>query len=323
MLDIMPYSQDNEHMKDDSLLIKYQYSSEKGIDMKLLGESLVGFDRVLKDIIEIADLTDKVEYRINRIEHGSVEIFSSLDLISNIPFDSPTDLIDFLKLAAPELITQANNFFSMADDAHRTANDFFNKNQLDNGVVTGLVVAFIIKAFDLAGRIHSKKVTKEDFETVTPKQIKKLDKMVADGRYKSAMAPMTEGDVELIELSSLESSQDIKAAVSEQNVGDYLPEEEKILPHLNNGERVPLTGQLVTLSSARGDEMYMKVLNIDKRYSMLRCTPSDNLSIEDCAQFFKQYVSVDAEIFRSTLYKKPVLIIHGMSPFQQTLLRSL
>lgn len=307
-------------MKDDSLLIKYQYSSEKGIDMKLLGESLVGFDRVLKDIIEIADLTDKVEYRINRIEHGSVEIFSSINIISNIPFDSQSSFIDFLKLAAPELVTQANTFFSTAHEAHRSVNDYFSRNQFDNNIVTGLVVAFILKAFDLAGKINSKKATAKDLEATTPKQAKKLDKMVIEGRYKRAMAPMTEGDVERIELSSLRPNQDIRTTVSEQTVGDYLPEEEKILPYLTNGERVTLAGQLVTLSSARGDEMYMKVLNIDKRYSMLRCTPGDDLSIEECAPYFKQMVSVEAEIFRSTLFKKPVLIIHEMSLFQQSLL---
>lgn len=307
-------------MIEDSLLIKYEYPTDKGIDMKLLGESLIGFDRVLKDIIDIADLTDKVEYRINRIEHASVDIFSSLHIVSELPFDSPNDLIDFLKLAAPELVNGANNFFSFAHDAHRSVNDYFQENQFDSSIVTGLVVGFILKAFDLGGRINNGKASKEDLNAATPKQIKRLGKMVEDGRYRSAMLPMTEGDVESIQLISLADAARPQASVSEENVGDYLPEEEKVLPHLKNGERVTLVGQLVTLNSAHGDEMYIKAFNMDKRYSTLRCMPSDDLDIEECTEFFKKYVVVEAEVYRKSLYKKPALIIHTMSAYQQTLI---
>ena len=289
--------------------------------MKLLGESLIGFDRVLKDIISIADLTDKVEYRINRIEHASVDIFSSLHIISQLPFDNPNDFIDFLKLAAPELVKGANNFFSFAGEAHRTVNDFFNENQFDNNIVTGLVVAFILKSFELGGKINSGKADKEALNGATPKQIKRLGKMVEEGRYRSAMLPMTEGDVESIQLISLADSMDLNTSVSEENVGDYLPEEVKVLPHLKNGERVTLVGQLVTLNSAHGDEMYIKALNIDRRYGTLRCMPSDSLDIEECTEYFKKYVVVEAEVYRRSLYKKPALIIQTMSQYQQALLK--
>lgn len=309
-------------MTDDSLLIKYDYPADKGIDMKLLGESLIGFDRVLKDIIDIADLTDKVEYRINRIEHASVDIFSSLHIISQLPFDSPNEFIDFLRLAAPELVKDANNFFSFAANAHRSVNDFFNANQFDNAVVTSLIVGFILKSFDLGGKINNGKASKEDLNTATPKQIKRLGKMVEDGRYRSAMLPMTEGDVESIQLISLADTAYPQASVSEENVGDYLPEEEKVLPHLKNGERVTLVGQLVTLNSAHVDEMYIKALNVDKRYSTLKCMPSDDLDIEECTEFFKKYVVVEAEVYRKSLYKKPALIIHTMSAYQQTLINN-
>lgn len=305
-------------MQEDALLIKYEYPESRGIDMKMLGESLVGFDRVLHDIIDIAGLTDKVNYRINHVEHGSVEIYSSLHVIFTLPFDNPNDLIDFLKLAAPEMVGGANNFFSSIHDAHRSINDFFDANQFDNNVITGLVVAFIIKAIELGGKIKSGKATKNELEAATTKQVKRLNKMVNEGRYRSAMMPMTEGDVTSIQVTSLVGEQ-LEAQVYEENVGDYLPDDEKVLPQLANGQRMTLTGQLVTLNSARGDEMYMRIIDVDHKHNLLKCIPSDEFSIEECAEFFKQYVTVEIEVLRSTLYKKPALIIHSMAPHQQKL----
>jgi hypothetical protein len=304
-------------MLNDSLLIKYQYHQDNGIDMHVLGQSLVGFDAVLKDLLEIAGLKDKIEVKVSHVEHGSVEVYNAFIFLADMPFENITHFLDFLKIAAPHLAADANTFFSNTGNVHRSVNDYFAKNEFDSAVVSGLVVAFIIAATDWAGKLYKHNGKVKDLGVITPAQASKLKRMIENGRYKRALAPIMSGDVSSVKLSSIGLMNETTIELSQSSIDNYLPEEAKILPDLKNGHRVKLVGELVTLQSARSDELKIRIHGVRRKDSLLRCILADSSTIENYTKLFKKIVVIDAEVYRKTLYRKPELIVYEMHERQQ------
>lgn len=299
------------------LLIEYKYRQEDGFDLTLLGESFMGFDALLKDILDTAHLKDKVEIKPTRITHSSINLYNALVIIDTMPFTDIQSFLEFLKLAAPELLAQANTFFSGANSMRLTVNDYFAKYPAD--VQLGaLILNYILAHVTVARKVknNSSKLTDQDG---SPKQINKIRQMVLRGRYKRALKPITEGTTSSITLKSVDENQKTKATFNETNIGDYLPDESQILPQFNNGDHVNLTGQLVNLQSAKGDEVKLRIDNIDPMNNLLVGIPADGSDTKDYAHLYKKHVFLEVEIYRKSLYKRPELVIIQMSELQQNI----
>lgn len=303
----------------DSFLIKYDYKDAEGFNLAVLGESFVGFDALLKDILNLAQLSEEsVEVRTTRVQRGSVEVYNAIIVsLQPVPFDSIPAFLDFLRIAAPQLVNDANTFFSVAHDAHRAINDYFARNQFDGAIVSGIIAGYVVEVVKKVGAL---KKHPQDTQGLTPTQLSKLQRMVEGGRYRRAFSPIVEGGVSAIRIATVGVSAQRDAVITEQNVGDYLPEDSKILPDLINGQLVSFTGKLVGLQSTRGASMKLKIDSIDPRYALLIAVPADNTTIEQYASFFNQHVVIEAEVSRKTLYKKPELIVRKMSLNQGSLL---
>lgn len=309
----------NSAIMRESFLITYDYKPESGFDLAALGESFMGFDAVLKEILDIAHLTDKVEIRTTRVEHNSIDVYNAIQLtIDTMPFVNVQDFLEFLRIAAPELLNDANTFFSAIHGVHRTVNDYFARNPVDMGIL-GAIAGYIIGSIRVAGKLKKgTKLTKET-EAASPRQVRRLRKMVEGGKYKRALSPIIEGSASRIKIAALDTLKE-GVIISPSNVGEYLPEDAKILPDFANGSVHTLSGELLDLSSTRGDSVKIRINGIDPENSLLSGTAADGSSIEDYARFFKQEVTIEVEISRKTMYKRPELIIRKMDLRQQPLL---
>lgn len=299
----------------DSLLIEYKYDPNDGFDLKLVGESFVGFDALLKDILDTAHLKDKVEIKPIRIEHGSIDLYNALTIIDTSPFNNVQDFLDFLKLAGPDLLHQANNFFSTANEVRKTVNDYFKEYPADVQLET-LIINYIVTHMLVARKLkkNSSSITDKDG---TPKQINSMRRMIFSGRYKRALMPIAEGKTTSITLRSVDDKSKPKATFTESNIEDYLPDEAQILPEFINGEKVTLTGQLLNLQSAKGDEVKLRIDNIDRNNNLLVGFPAHGADTKDYVHLYKKRVHIEAEIYRKTLYKRPELVILEMTESQQ------
>jgi hypothetical protein len=300
----------------ESFVIKYSYKSDEGFDLTSVGESFMGFDAVLKDILETAHLGESIEVKTTRVKQGSIEVYNALVSLNHLPFDSVPAFLEFLKIAAPELINEANTFFSSMHGVHRTVNDYFARNPVDLNLLM-LVAGYIVGSMDLAGKLKGNKGVPKDTQA-SPRQINRLRRMVEGGRYRRALTPITHGSVASISLATV-SKQAKSLSITESNVGNYLPDDGKILPEFANGDVVTLTGKLLSLQSTRGDMIKIDIDGIDPQNSLLSGVPVDGTNIEDYKEFFKQLVLVEAEINRKSLYKRPELVIRTMSLAQSEL----
>lgn len=298
----------------ESFVIKYDFQSNEGFDLALIGSSFVGFDKVIKDLISYAGLSDKVEVRTTRVKQGSVEVLNTIISLDSLFIQDPKQLLEFLKIAEPTLINGVNTFLAIKDNL----NDYYAKNPLDFQVSL-LVTAYIINSFRIAGK--TKKGDKAAIESseASPRQIKRLRNMVKRGNFKKALAPITQGNISRVELTAITSHKKHSVTITDSNVGDFLPDDDQILPQFKDGARVPLTGELQLLGSTHGDSLKIRIRDIDPENSLLDAKLAEGLDIVNYSGLFKQAVFVDAEIKRKNMYKRPELIIYEMTALQEKL----
>lgn len=305
---------------DPNLLIKYteQDDGQAGYDLGLLGESFSGFNDVFKELFEISQIQGDLIVRTARIEEGSIDVCNLIQVIvAESPFKDPKDLMDFLQVVDATIYQQASNFFSAFGNAHKTVNDFFKEYEFSgqvvagtiSGIVSGLTVLYFPRMIAWAGKQKNQTTTQdENGNKVSERYAKKLRNMVNTGRYKKALKPISENSVSSVSIGAIRQSS-YSITIDESKLGDYLPEEEKILPEFENGQVVQLSGEILAISGTRGERLKFKATGIDPRFDLLTGFPQDDKKTEDYTGFYKKQVNIKAEIFRKTLYKKPEIII--------------
>lgn len=306
----------------ESLLIKYSYDSQDGFDLGAIGESFMGFDSVLRELLEIAQIEEDVQVKTSKVQQGSIEVLNFIILTNPIPFHSVEVFLEFLRIAAPELLNGANTFFSALGDHHRTINDYFAKNPVDQTVaekIVELIAMYLVSSLAISRKLKKHNMIPENTKA-SDRQIKRLRKMVTTGKYRRALKPMVEGGTSSIKIATLAARRDQEVIITEVNVGDLLPDDSMILPEFENGQMVRFTGELQSLQSTHGDSMKIRIDGIDPQNSLLVATPNDETDIEDYAIYFKKKVILTAEIFRKTMYKRPELIIQNMELVQASML---
>ena len=302
----------------ESLLIKYEGD---GFDLGVLGESFSGFSSILKDLGELSGIQGEIQIQTTRIEHGSVNVYNVINfIISSNPFTSPQDLYEFLKIASPELLHHVQSYFSEIGGVHRDINTYFKEHPFEAGVLGNLFTQFLIGSFRWAGKLKKNPINFDnDLGEISQRQAQKLRQMIMSGKYKRALKPITEGNFRKISVDSITPGKSDHVTISEENVGEYLPDDERILPELENGSIHNMTGNLVALQSTKGEVLTIRVNDINQSFSLLRAHPSDEKSTEDYKDFYKKDITFKAEIVRATMFKKPELVIREMALLQMSL----
>jgi hypothetical protein len=119
----------------NNIFIKYvgvDENDSSNIDLKILGESLQGFDHLLREILEVFRIDSRnVEIRAQKVSDGSIVINVLIDLISNTPFSTFKALLDFHQFVNSEtyelLLAQGPNLKAL----HADLNSLVASNPLD------------------------------------------------------------------------------------------------------------------------------------------------------------------------------------------------
>lgn len=301
---------------DSNLLIKYieQNKESAGYDLGLLGESFSGFNSVFKELFEISQIQGELVIRTAKIEEGSIDVLNLIQVVvSSTPFKDPKDLMDFLQVVDLSLHQQASTFFNAIGEGHRTVNDFFKENQFDNnvvaGVISGLVVLYFPQMIAWAGKQKQQTTLQdENGNKISERYARRLRNMISTGKYKKAFKPLTENNISRVQVTATKKTA-YTVSIDEASLENYLPEEEKILPDLENGTEHNFSGEILALQSTRGETLRFKAYGIDPAYQLLLAHPADGKKTEDYMNFYKKQVNIKAQIYRKTLYKKPEIII--------------
>ena len=276
--------------------------------MKTLGESLIGFEEVIEGIFAISKIKGDIGIRATKESEGSLVIEICIQLITHTPFEKIPDLLDFLKVADISVYQVALDYFS---NTHRTLNDYVASNPVDAALVT----YFTSKMIAWARR--QKRLT-QIAELPSP-YAKQLHKLIKRKKFKKALKPFIEDEVSGIDVSPQRSFEQA-TTINTQNFEDYLSENEKILPELQNGSHHTFTGKIVGLQTARGESMKFEVDGLKRSERLLVAFPPDGRTTADYTHFYDKVVQIDAEIVRRSLYQKPQLIIHTIDYAQTSIL---
>jgi len=306
---------------DEPLVIKYTTNSG-GFDLGILGESFSGLDSVLKDICSLAGVNGDVEIRTSRIENGSVEIFNFIHVnVISAPFLTPQELFDFLKIASPVLLRAAQDYFSSIGGEVRSVELFLES--LGRDVFVSLLADFIIRSFNWSGKLKNNPIPRDgELGEITNRQAGRLRSLVSSGKFKRVMKPIVEGNISGISLVNNSTAEGSRIAVNLNNVDNYLPDDERILPELINGESHEFTGEVVGLQT-RGETIKIVVIGIDPSNNLLTAHPSDGQDTADFAEYYKKQVIFTAEVVRSSMFRRPELVVSEMRLLQEELFSDL
>ena len=303
----------------DSLLITYTDGDSDGFDLGLLGVSFTGMSALMKQIIETMGIDGSVEFKTASITHGSVELHNAFVVtLNSMPFKTPNELYDFLRLASPEMLHEAQQFISGALGVHEDINSYFARNPFDQNVVTGLIVGYVLSVFKWTPKQKNELTTRDDeLGEITLRQARKMQSMVNGGRYRRALKPLTDGDVRSIRIAAAEVDNLPSVVLTESSLENYLPEDARILPEFANGTTYSLTGKVVSLESTHGEVVKIKLDNIDRTYSLVTAHPQDGQSTVDFTVFYKKQVQISAEVVRRSMFKRPEFVILSIEELNQ------
>lgn len=305
-----------------NLFIKYKSGNEEnsGFDLAALGESFIGFNDIFKELFEISELKGELDVRTIRIGEGSILTEILIQALTSIPFENIKHFQDFLQFTDLDLLKNLQDYLSQLENAHKTLNDYFRENQFDLGLINTLITIYITKMINVTPEQKLKVVLVDKNGSKIPqKYAEKLHHMINERKYKRALKPITENNVAEIQISDNKIFKE-SIIINDVNFEDYLGEEEKILPELQNGEIHSFTGEILALQSTRGELLKFKAYGFDPRYQLLVAHPSDDRKTEDYTEFYKKEVNIKAEIYRKSLYKKPELILLEIELVQQKML---
>jgi len=300
-----------------NIIIKYQWDPEKGgVDLKTLGESIVGFNSVIKETVKVLRIHGEVSVKASVVKDGSIifEILTELSsIVSSIPFENLQSFLDFLELVGKQTVSDG---FALASKAHEDLNSLYAKYPLD----ATLLGYGIVKLIAWAKR-QKKVVTIQDDEgKFLPKNYAiRLHKLIKKRVFKKALIPFVEEEVSEIEIRAVyELRQPV--IINNQNFEEYLSEEEQILPEYENGKVYRFVGSIVGLESSRGEYIKFKIDGIERKYSLLIAFPGNGKNTEDFLEFYKKQVLIEAEVMRKSFYQKPKLIIRSIDLMQKPLI---
>ena len=298
-----------------NFFIKYRGIDEQNdsqVDLVALGESIVGFDAVIREIFRISKIKGDISINASKTREGSliVDIVITLaDIIDKIPFEKVPELLDFLRVVSQEAFDKANDFFNEIGQAHRTLNDYFAKNPMDWSLVTAFVAYMVGKA--------SKQKKVPNIDDLPKYYAIALHKMIKAKKFKKALKPFIENEVSSISVSSDKKFTPQKTfEINSENFENYLSEnEEKVLPDYEDGKSYIFTGTIVGIQCSHGDSMKIRIYGFPRKYRDIVAYPPADRSTENYRSFYgkDKNIVLKAIIERTSMYQKPRLHIQEMS----------
>ena len=234
---------------------------ESEVPLVDLGRSLLGFDRVIKDLTRIIRLNGEIDVRAVATSEGSLIIDALLELnleLGQLPFERIDDLLAFLQMVSEHAWKNAIQFFNEIQYGLNELNDYFAKRPF-NLAMFALLIPVLIRWI----RKSKDRIPIED-EELAARIAKELQAIVKKGVFGDALSPIIEDSASAIEISADRKFGPAAARIDSANLGDYLSPESQILPDLHNGEEYTFQGKITSLKATRGESLTFHYLDAGK-----------------------------------------------------------
>ena len=285
---------------------------ENEVDLKSLGESLIGYSRISSEFTRILRIRGDIRISATSFRDGSLIIDTMVELQKggDTLFSSAQDYFDMLQLASRDAWSKATGALSQLQGGYEDLEDYFSKHPIQLGLILIVLTKLVEKA------CSQKKKPQLDDEELPVRIAQELHALLKTKTFKNFLEPITQDRVAVIEVSP---DKDFKnsAKIDESNFQDYLPEDEQILPHLLPESTHELEGDITSMKSTRGDSLTFHYEFGGKGYN-LDLLPEHGKSTKIYTGFYKERVHTKATVIRKSMFKKPKLRIeeiHHQAPY--------
>lgn len=292
-------------------------ATKDGFDMAVIGESMMGFNSLLKDFYRACGIDGELQVKTSEVKQGSVIITGQLiaeitaQLIAN-----PELFLEALKQVDIDLWQQLSNFLSAIGNADKTINDFFKERQFTSDIISGTVTGVVGGV--LVWWLTTRKDKKLD------KRLTKLEQKVEtlrNGRkFNGALKPLQENGYDSVTyVAQTVSNQQKQVTISDNDLDAILPEDDKILPEYENGNRFSTTGEVKSLSSARGERVGIRFGDLKFEGRTYTAFPDDNHTSASYRNLYGEAVVGEFEVYRKSMFKVPEFKIVSLEKLQTEL----
>jgi hypothetical protein len=290
-------------------------SNSSAIELEELLVSLTGFNTVFKDIAKLSHIEGALSVETANIQHGSIIFEIALHFqLTGLPFSDPRHLLDFLSVADHDLFRAAQAALTTERGLDAFYRDHPFASQVASQGFSFMVGRFYAEIITATRQLKSSFTARLSTGVEIPHgYIGPMKRMIERGSYKKALKPFVDDTVSKIEIGTIADG--IATPLQQNNFEEYLGEGEKVLPSLVNGQTVRIPVEITAIQSTRGESVTLKLLS--RRNFHVVGLPGDGLSSEDYVGWYKKPALVVGEVFRSSLYQKPKIIIHSLEPLQQ------
>lgn len=289
-----------------------------GFDMSVIGESMMGFSSLLKDFHKTCGIDGELQVKTSEVRQGSVIITGQLIVELTTQLISNQDLfLEAMKQVDVNLWKQTSDFLSTIGNTDKTINDFFKERQFTSSVVSNIVGG--VCAGVLVWWLTTRKERK-----VTDNRLSKLElkiEALRKGRkFNKALKPLQENGYDSVTyIAQTVANQQKQVTISDRDLGYILPEDDKILTEYENGVRFSDTGEVISLSSARGERVGIRFTNQKFEGRTYTAFPDDDHTSVSYRNLYGEVVTGEFEVYRKSMFKVPEFKILSLEKLQTEL----
>lgn len=317
-----------------AFFIRYGWSSiEDGIDIRDFGESLIGFQEFSKEILKAGKISSDIDIKVTSVREGSiiVDIVFGVKQIHEL-FWSLEEFLYFLQIVAPGYYAQIQGqLTAIGGEAFHTWQDLeaFGRS---NPVATTFACAGVYDLIKIGIKTIGKfRVKTKSVETISDTELidiwdgqkvpwsflKQTKRIIESWKSIDFLEPLVDEKIQTIQVGTLDSYEE----VNETNLEYFIGEGQEILSSLKNGDVTVFKGSFTGMQSNHGETMTFKSSEFrDRRnnHILFCCLLPSWKKTEDFKDYYGESKSLKliAEVYRSSPYKKPKLILREVEMMQ-------
>lgn len=294
-------------------------AAQDGFDMAVIGESMMGFNSLLKDFYKACGIDGEPQIKTTEVKQGSVIITGQmLAEITTQLIVNPDLFLEALKQVDTALWQELSNFLSAIGNAEKTINDFFKERQFTSDVVSGTITGVVGGL--VVWWLTARKNKKQNNQKLTKLEMK-IESLRNGKKFNKALRPLQESGYDSVTYATqVVTGQQKTVTVNDSDLGAILPADSKILPDYQNGMKFEGVGRVKSLSFARGDRVGIAFYHDAKFGSRIYpAFPDDGHTSTSYRNLYGEDVTGEFEVVRKSDFKVPEFKIISLEKSQAEL----
>lgn len=306
-----------------TIYIKYKWfddSTELGLSS--LGKSLIWIDDVITDIFRISKMKADLDIKVVKAEEWSIIVYIASNLIFHswqIPFDTMQDLLEFLILADYSKYLEIYNALSeTAFEWYQDMEAFFSNHPIAYDfvkwicwfIVWWFTLWKVAKWMTINVNLNSNQPIAIGDQHVTPYQLTQIKSTVIKWWFNNVFEPFVEDETDEFEIWTVDDNNNRipNLIIDNNDFSNYLSDWHEVLPAFIDGNSYELAWRITAMQVSKWESMQYKT-NLENKNRYLKLKNQTDNHIENYRNYFNQDVIIKAVIKRTSLFKKPTLLL--------------